>query len=139
MAYNVKVPCASPLTAGAQSVASTGVKQEFVMSGALNVRRVLLSVSTVLGAGAVTVSVTKRPIPGSSSGETVLTTLTIPALAAAGAKYYKDISDSVGVLAGESLAFNVTAAAASGAGYFVFEGEEDPETAANQSSMIASA
>jgi len=137
MAYNVKIFGLSPAVAGPQSVASTGVKQEHVAGSMLKVRRVTFVVTTVLGAGAVTVAITKRPIPGSATGEVALGSLAIPALTAAGTKIYKDLNSSVSIQTGESVAFNVSAAAASGAGYFLIEGEEDPETALNQSLVLS--
>lgn len=132
MAYNVKVFGVYPLTAGPQSVATTGVKQELVTGSQLRVRRVAFVVTTALGAGDAVVAVTARPIPGSATGASSLGSLTIPASSAAGAKIYKDLSSSAAIAVGSAVAFNVTSASASGAGYFVMEGEEDPETALNQ-------
>lgn len=89
---------------------------------------------------APTVVFTKRPTPLSSSGETVVCTLTIPSGTAIGKTVYKDVTP-VTMAIGDSIEVSHTIGTGTptGMGFAAFEVSEDPETAANNSDMIASA
>jgi hypothetical protein len=109
----------------------------------VKVNRIAVCVTTaVVSTGAVVVAFKKRPTPGSTSGDSTIGSISIPAGTAVGKVYYKDISPAV-LNAGDELVFQVTTAAAgggaAGAGLPLFEGEFVGEMAANQSDMVASA
>lgn len=111
----------------------------------IQVRRISFGVTTAVTAGttAPTVTVYRRPTAGSSSGQVLLGTLTIPNAQAAGTVVYKEL-ESVRVKAGEGLAFRVNVQAvdggtAAGVGFPGALVELDPEVPANQSNMTASA
>lgn len=89
---------------------------------------------------APTVIFTKRPTPLSATNESVVCTLTIPSGTAIGKVVYKDISP-VSFVPGDSIkvSWTVGVGTPTGIGMYWFEYEDDPETAANQSDMIASA
>lgn len=119
------------------NLASAAVKGEVACMLGLKVRRFMALVSTVT-VGACTIVLKKRPVYGSSAGESVIATIIIPAATAAGKVVYKDL-DSVDLLPGMGLAYEVTAAATSGAavlGVNAYHAEEHPQ---NLASMIASA
>lgn len=123
---------------------STGVKSEYACIGErVAIQRVAISISTaVVSSGGVVVTVKNRPTLASATGESSITTLTIPAGTAAGKVVYKDINEAL-IVPGGSLVFEVTTAAAgggaAGAGIYGFVMSEDPEYKLNESSMIASA
>ncbi len=89
---------------------------------------------------APTVIFTKRPTPLSASSEAVACTLTIPSGTAVGKVVYKDITP-VAFVPGDSLeiSWTVGTGTPTGIGMWWIEVSEDPETAANQTDMIASA
>lgn len=121
-------------------VSSTGVKAEYACIGERTaIQRVAVAVSTAINStGAVVVTVKNRPTVASASGESTITTISIPAGTAAGKVVYKDINEAL-IAPGGSLVFEVTTAATSaGAGLFGFVAAEDPEYKLNESSMIAS-
>lgn len=107
------------------------------------VRRLLMPVLVAtVSTGNIVVTFRKRPTPGSAVGQSDLGTLTIPTAAVVGKTYYKDIQ-GVEFQPGDELICEVTTAAAGGGaagqGLGLFVAEEDPETASNESHMIASA
>lgn len=84
---------------------------------------------------------TKRPTPLSSSGESVVGTLTIPDATAVGKTVYKKLSSPVSFAVGDSMEIShvIGTGTPTGQGHYSFICEEDPETPANESDMIASA
>jgi len=85
----------------------------------------------------------KRPTPGSSSSQSTIGTLTLPDLTAAGKVVYKDVSP-VNLEPGDTICLDhttqaVDGSAAAGAGYYMFELEDDPEYKSNISDFLASA
>jgi recombinational DNA repair protein RecT len=119
------------------SLASAAVvEQKAVMLG-LKVRRFMASVTTVT-VGASVVVLKKYSAYGVSAGAVTLATLNIPGGTAVGTIIYKDL-DSVDVLPGQSLVYEVTSAATSGAaviGINAYHAEEHPS---NVAAMVASA
>lgn len=108
-----------------------------------SVRRLAFAVTGEAASGtttAPTVIFTKRPTPNSATGESVICTLTIPSGTAIGKTVYKDI-DPVNFAVGDSLEISHTVGVGTPTGMGVAYGEadEDPERAANESDMIASA
>jgi hypothetical protein len=90
---------------------------------------------------APTVIFTKRPTPLSATSEAVACTLTIPSGTAVGKVVYKDIASPVSFAPGDSLeiSWTIGTGTPTGIGMWYIEVIDDPETAANQSDMIASA
>lgn len=125
------------------SLASAAVISEHACIGErVAIQRVAVAVSTaVVSTGAVVVTVRNRPTVGSASGQSTITTLSIPAGTAAGKVVYKDINEAL-IAPGGSIVFEVTTAAAgggaAGAGVCGYVASEDPEFKLNESSMIAS-
>lgn len=126
------------------SLTSTAVIAEYaVIAERVDVQRLAVVVSTaVVSTGSVVVTVRNRPTVGSATGQSTITTLTIPAGTAAGKVVYKDINQA-NLIPGGSIAFEVTTASAGGgaAGAVVcgMVIAEDPEDKRNESAFIASA
>ena len=126
------------------SLASTAVICEYACVGErMGIQRVAVAISTaVVSSGGVVVTIRNRPTVASATGQSTITTLTIPAGTAAGKVVYKDINEAL-IVPGGSLVFEVTTAAAGGGaagqGVCGFVASEDPEYKLNESSMIASA
>lgn len=126
------------------SLASAAVIAEYACVGErMAIQRVAVAISTsVVSTGGVVVTVRNRPTLASASGQSTITTLTIPAGTAAGKVVYKDINEAL-IAPGGSLVFEVTTAAAgggaAGAGVCGFVAAEDPEYKLNEAAMIASA
>lgn len=126
-------------TIGPNVVSSTGVMaHRYTVSQQVTVKRLAYLVTTQSTVTAAVIAVELRPTPGSATGDSVIGTLTIPTSAAIGSFIYKDVAGVV-VPAGSEIAFNVTTASTAGGGVPLLVCEEDPETAANNSAMIASA
>ena len=123
---------------GPHTISGTGQFGRSMAVRACQVKRVILSVSTATTGATGTGVVKIRPTIGSSSGEVTVGTVTIPNLSA-GAKLYKDFQANTPAKDGEEILLDVTVATGAGAVCIGFNCEEDPETAANQSSMVASA
>lgn len=89
---------------------------------------------------APTVVFKKRPTPLSSSGQTTLCTLTVPDATAIGKTVYKAITPT-SMEVGDSIevSWTVGSGTPTGMGFQSFICEDDPETEANNSDMIASA
>jgi len=138
--YLNKIRTVSPLAAGEIDLASTGVVQYFVLSDSAKVTRCIAMVSTALvSTGAVVLSFYQRPTHGSTSGEVLIATLTVPAATAVGSSLYKDVA-GVTVQAGQEVVVKVvTAATTSGKCILNFVGDEAPEIAANLSKLTLSA
>ncbi len=90
---------------------------------------------------APTVIFTKRPTPLSASSESVVCTLTVPTGTAIGKVVYKDLATPIQFVPGDSLeiSWTVGTGTPTGIGMWHIEVNDDPETPANQSDMIASA
>lgn len=126
-----------------QSLASAAVINRYAVAKQCDVLRLEFPISTaVVSSGNVIVTFKQRPVIGSASGEVTLGTLSIPNGAAAGQVYYKDI-DPVMCKEGQEIIAEVTTAAAgmgaAGNGQAIVVVQEDPEVAANNSNMVASA
>lgn len=135
-------PCVLPTSAPstAQSLASTGDILVYNFGETIVVTRIMVLISTtVSSSSSVVVNVYQRPTYGSTSGQVLIGTLTIPTGTAAGSIMYKNI-ESVKVPQGSQLAFNVgTAASSAGAGFCMFKSFMASEDPRNVSAMIASA
>lgn len=126
----------------AQSLASAAVVAQHIFSNGAVIRKIGFKLATaVVSTGNVVVTFKKRPIPGSSSGESSIGTITIPNGAAAGAYYAKMLSSPVQLAEGQVLSIEVTTAAAgmgaAGDGYAVFSGDVVPEYLPNVTSYVA--
>lgn len=127
------------------SLTSTGITARFICTKQCKINRIMAFVTTALVADTATpvITVRKRPTPGSATGQTTVGTITVPDLTAIGKVLYKDVNP-VEIDPGQELCFDVTTAATSagsvaGASYMDFEGQDDPETPANEANMIKSA
>jgi len=89
---------------------------------------------------APTVVFTRRPTPGSATGEVVMGTLTIPDATAVGTTVYLDI-DPVEFAVGDSfeIAHTVGVGTPTGQGFWSVVCDDDPEDPRNNSGMLASA
>lgn len=89
---------------------------------------------------APTVVFKKRPTPKSSSGASTLCTLTIPDATGVGKTVYKAIS-AVSMAVGDSIeiSWTIGTGTPTGMGHASFICEDDPESPANNSDMVASA
>jgi hypothetical protein len=131
-------------SSSAASLTSAAVIKKYIAARKLRIQQIQfhLAAAVVSSAAAVVVKCKKYPTAGSSAGESDLGTLTIPAGAAAGKVYYKDISPAA-IEPGDEIVFEVTTAAAGGAkagtGTPAFISHIEMELPANISDMIASA
>lgn len=130
-------------SSSAASLASAAVIKKFAVCRQVVLEQISFGVETaVVSSGAVIVSVKSYPVMGNAAGAVVLGTIQIPAGAAQGGVYYKNISPAV-LAPGAELVFEVTTAAAgggaAGAGVCMFSGYDQPEQPANIAAMIASA
>lgn len=125
------------------ALTSAAVVQSFTVQEQCQVDQLFFAVSTaIVSTASVVVTFKRRPTLNSTSGEVSIGALTIPAGTAAGKVYYKVVSPVV-CAAGEQIVIEVTTAAAGGGaagnGQGFFHAEQDPETNANNSDMVASA
>jgi hypothetical protein len=126
------------------SLTATGVHGEDHSNIRYKVRQIGFVVTTaVVGpTTAPVVEFNRRPTAGSAAGEVVVGTLTIPDGTAAGKVLYKNVTPVL-ISQGEGLAAEVITAATggtpAGVGFYFYVADADPETAANESDMIASA
>lgn len=98
-------------------------------------------VGAITSSGAIVVTVRKRPIPHSSSGQSSLGTITIPAAAAVGASYYLELDEDLNTFRpGEQLALEVTTAAAgmgaAGTAVAWIDAEDNPKALIDDTSFI---
>lgn len=131
-------------TAAPRAVTSTGVYGSKLCFQQVKINRIAVIVTTAVVAdlGAPVITFRKRPTPGSSSGQSVVGTITVPDLAVVGSVYYKEINP-VELDPGQELAYDVSTAAtsagsAAGAVLAVEEYQDDPEFVKDQANMIAS-
>lgn len=131
-------------TLGAAVMTSTGVlAHRYVALMPIKVKRIMLKITAAtVSSGNIVVVAKKRPTIGSATGEVTIGTITIPTAIAANVIYYKDVTGVV-CAQGDEICFDVTTAAAgggnAGSALPMIEAEEDPETPANNSNMVASA
>lgn len=143
--YTDKSMVVTPGVAGAQVLTSVAVIQFFPMLQNQVLQRAGLMITTaVVSTGAVVVNVIARPTHGSTSGQVVLGTISVPGGAVVGATYYKDFADNLTIIqAGYELVFAVLTAAAGGgaAGACLPMAvlDYDPEVPLNQASLVLSA
>jgi hypothetical protein len=130
---------------GIEALTAAAVHGEYIAMNKVAIRRVYfcVTVATVSSAD-IQVAFKKRPTIGSATGETTIGTLKIPTAKAAGTVMYLDIDEDLApLLAGQSLALEVTVAAAGGGaagqGYYGFDLVDSPEYAANMSNLVKSA
>jgi len=147
MSYLNKYMLISAGVAGPVVVTSVADVQYFPMPMSQVVQRIEALVTTaVVSSAPVVISVFSRPTHGSTSGQVLLGTLSIPGGTAVGKCVYKDIADNASgqpVAAGQEIVFGVTTAAAGGgaAGAVLCMAlvDDDPEVPLNQSNMVLSA
>jgi len=120
---------------------SNAVIKKFAAVREFNLRRVAVGITTLTSSsGGIVVTISRYPTMGANTSAVVLGTITIPSATAVGSVYYKDLTTVYKILPGQELVFEVTTAATSaGAGVCMFDADDSPETAANITSMTASA
>lgn len=145
MAYEMISNVKLPVGAQAEIDLTSAAVQSFshVLQEFARVRRIQAKVTTAtVSSGSIVLTIRRRPTFGSSSGQSTLGTITIPTAIAVNAIYYKDITP-VNCSRGDQVVVEVTTAAAGGgaAGKAVFDflADYDPESALNDSNMVASA
>lgn len=130
--------------ADACDLTATAVHTTFkIVQEEMQVLRLMASVGVAtVSTGNITVVFYRRPTIASASGQVTLGTLLIPGGTAVGKTVYKDIAP-VTVFPGEQIAYEVTVAAAGGSAagkaYLNVGLADNPDAAANQSNMLASA
>lgn len=123
--------------------AASGTHGEFLCVKPCRIQQFQFTLSGELAGGtsvAPTVVFKKRPTPFSSSGQSTVCTLTVPDATAIGKTVYKVVTP-VTMSVGDSIevSWTVGTGTPTGMGYQSFICEDDPETPANNSDMIASA
>lgn len=124
--------------------ASSGDHGDLLCFRQCYVRRLAFMLTSEAASGtttAPTVIFTKYVTPLSSSGSSAIGTLTIPTGTAIGKVVYKDLSSPVLMTPGDAIhiSWTVGVGTPTGIGMWFIEVEDDPEVAANQSDMVASA
>jgi hypothetical protein len=123
---------------------SAAVIKKFTSLRQMQVRRAAfgISVATVSNANIV-ITIKKYVTLGSASNEVTLDTIVIPGGTAAGKVYYVDFPAVATLAVGDELVFEVTTAAAgggaAGSGFCMFDADDLPEVAGNNSDMVLSA
>lgn len=142
--YNYFVPRGTSPIAIEAIDASPAVHGGMMCFRRCKVKRLMFLEETLVVATstAPVVEFNRRPTVGSSSGEVLLGTLTIPDATAIGTVIYKDIEPVV-FNPGEELSFEHVTQAAGGSiagdGYYAVECEDYPEQPGNETKMTASA
>lgn len=133
--YDARQPRMTMIGAGtAKDTSSTGVfAYTYNLVEAGRVWRLLVKTTTaIVSTGGVVITFRRRPTYGSSSGQTVLGTVTVPGSAAANAVYYNDITP-VNLSAGDQIVADcTTAATTSGSAFAEVFVDLNPETATNE-------
>lgn len=142
--YLNKFVSLAPSAVGELDLSTGTVLVYFVAPARMKVKQLQAMVSTaIVSTGAVALSFYRRPTHGSTSGEVLLGTLTVPAATAVGKTIYKNVvldDVTVSLNAGEELVVKLaTAATTSGKAICNFVADEDPEVDLNQSNLVASA
>lgn len=135
------IPTSAPSTP--QSLTSAADMLVYDVCEQIVLTSIFLQVTTAtVSTGNIVVSVFQRPTYGSSSGQVLIGTLSIPTGVAIGKIYYKPV-ESVKVVQGSQLAFACSTAAAGGSAagagkcnFKAFMAVEDPK---NVSQMVLSA
>lgn len=122
--------------------AASSTHGEFICVKPCKIRRFQFTLTGEVAGGtsvAPTVVFKKHPTPLSSSGSSTLCTLTVPDATAIGITVYKEINP-VSMAVGDSIeiSWTVGTGTPTGMGFQSFICEEDPETNANNSEMLAS-
>lgn len=138
-------PEGTAVIAAENAAAAVAVHGSFLVEKQCRIKAVYFYVSIVCLAGttAPVVRFLRRPTYGSTTGQVVLGTITIPSGTAAGKVMYKLITPTT-LFPGETLTFEHTVQAADPgtptcSGYYGFEVELDPEVPANQPNLVLSA
>lgn len=120
--------------------ASPAVYGGFLVMKQCRIKAIMFYITTTISATTnPAIEVNRRPTYNSSSGEVLLGTITLPTTTAAGKVMYKLLTPTT-LYPGDELSLEHTVQASSaGAGFYGFEIELDPETAPNQTNMVASA
>jgi|ERR1035437_348792 hypothetical protein len=123
--------------------ASSAVHGELICVKPCLVRRLMFTLTGEVAGGSTVapiVNFKKHPTPLSSSNETVVGALTIPDTTAIGKVVYKDISP-IAFKVGDSIEIShvIGTTGPTGMGHYSFECEEHPDTAGNNTNMVASA
>jgi len=143
MAYSEELlqGCIIPTSAvsSTQSLASAADILVYNVGEQITLSRIMFQVTTA-AVGSPVVSVYARPTYGSTSGQLLIGTLTIPVVGSApvGSIVYKNV-ESVKIPQGYQLAFNVSSAGSAGAGYCMFKAFMSSEDPKNITAMVASA
>lgn len=142
MSYVFKDVTRKSLLSDPESLTAVAEVQRSVAFVPQQLDRIMFLVTTaVVSTGAVAIQFILRQFDGAGSGDVVIGTLSIPAGAAQGAVYYKDI-ESVEVKVGQEIVTKVSTAAAggsaAGAGVSSYEASESADVPLNQSNMILS-
>jgi len=132
-----------PVVVAAQSLGSAVVVNQFLCQRSVSLVFIGFSISTqTVSSGNIVVTVKKRNAVSSSSGETTVSTITIPTAATVGQVYGKYI-DPVVFGVGDVIAFEVTTAyaggGADGAGFSMIQVNYSPEELDNNADFVLSA
>lgn len=123
--------------------AASGTHGEIYCIRPCKVRRLMFLLTEEVAGGtsvAPTVVFRKRPTPLSSSGDSAVGTLTIPDATAVGVCVYKDITPvSMAVGDAINITWTVGTGTPTGIGRWAIVVDDNPEQAANNSDMLASA
>lgn len=146
MAYENNSPLVySRVAAAPTALTATGVLAPgFIANKNVQLAVAQFRVTTaIVSTGAVVITLKKRVLPNSSSGEVVIGTLSIPAGAVAGAVYYRTFDEDLAANTfrpGDELVYEVTTASAgggaAGAGIPLPEFWEHPQAFADDALMI---
>jgi len=124
--------------------AAPGVHGEYLAAKRVHIKRIMFIVTVLVAADATApvVRFSRRPTPGSDTDVAVIGTLTIPDGTAVGKVLYKEVD--VVLNAGEALKLEntvqgVDGSSVAGDGFYMFELDDCPEEAAENSDMVASA
>lgn len=121
-------------------VTGTGVVARFINNGlhpvTVNAASYVIQVASTVTP--TVIAVKHRPTINSASGETTITTLTVPTSAAIGKVLYKIGLDKI-VKPGEEVVFDVTTASTAGSGHFCLRTVPSWDQPGNLSNMILSA
>lgn len=128
----------------ASDLTSAAVAKRFGFMRPAVVRKCAIGITTAtVSTGNIVVTIKKYPNAGSSASAETLDTITIPAAIAAGKVYLCTFPSPEKFIPGEELVFEVTTAAAgggaAGAGTCMFEAEDCPDYAGNNTHLVASA
>jgi hypothetical protein len=143
--YTDKVYGVEPLGTPAAQVLTASAFHTYskLFLSQMNIKRLAALVTTAVVSGqTVIVEFYDRPTPGSAAAQVLIGQVKLLTGDAVGTVRYKDIAN-YDMKPGHQLVFNVQQVAngggAAGAVVYLVEGEDDPESPANQPSMVVSA